>query len=134
MELIEHPFLEEVPENNYHVISKRIITLIKYDLFNFQLSLEVKALLKEMGKIDPVNRSPEINIMGRFLRKSTDEEMELLYEEDLAAMQRISEKEILYMLERHLEHGQCYSYIGDILLFLNPNEKQDIFGDQVRTL
>lgn len=57
--------------------------------------------------------------------------METMYEEDLAAMQKISEKEILYLLERHLENGQCYSFIGDVLLFLNPNETLNIYGEEV---
>lgn len=84
--------------------------------------------------MNDVKSLPEVNVIGRFLKKSIDDCMEAMYEEDLAALQKINEKEILYLLERHFERGQCYSFIGDVLLFLNPNEKMNIFGDDVSKL
>lgn len=87
-----------------------------------------------MGKIDHIKKSPDVNVIGKFLKKSIDGCMETLYDDDLAAIQRIDEKEIVYILERHLENGQCYSYIGDILLFLNPNENINIYGEEVNSV
>ncbi|KAJ8954445.1 hypothetical protein NQ318_011121 [Aromia moschata] len=52
MEIIEHPFLESVPENNYH------------------LTLEIKSLLSDMVKTDPSERHPEMVVSGRFVKKS----------------------------------------------------------------
>lgn len=81
--------------------------------------------------MNEVKRSPEVNVIGRFLKRSIEDSMEAMYEEDLAGLQKINEKEILYVLERHFERGQCYSFIGDVLLFVNPNEKMNIYGDEV---
>lgn len=88
-------------------------------------------MLKEVARQQNTKKPSEVNIIGKFLKKSIDGCMETLYEDDLAAIQKIDEKEILYLLERHLENGQCYSFIGDILLFLNPNEKLNIYGHEV---
>ncbi|XP_074025631.1 STKc_myosinIII_N_like and MYSc_Myo21 domain-containing protein ninaC isoform X2 [Leptinotarsa decemlineata] len=110
MEIIEHPFLEQIPENNYH------------------LSLEMKSLVSDMGKTYPSERNPEMNVHGKLLKKGIDFDMVPMYEEDLAALDNINERDILDLLQRRFEMGQCYSFIGDILLSLNPNEKINMFG------
>lgn len=84
--------------------------------------------------MDVSKRCKEINVIGSFLKKRIDGCMDPMYEEDLAAIQKINEKEILYLLERHLEDGEPYSLIGDVLLFLNPNEELNFYGDEVNLI
>ncbi|KAG5898728.1 hypothetical protein JTB14_020922 [Gonioctena quinquepunctata] len=112
MEIIEHPFLEQVPENNYH------------------LSLEIKSLLYDVRKIYPSERSPEMNVNGKLLKKRINESMVPMYDEDLAALTPITEREVLDLLEKRFEMGQFYSSIGDILLSLNPNEMLNLYGKE----
>ena len=52
--------------------------------------------------------------------------------EDLAALEVLTEDAILDELHERLRQGYFHSFIGDILLILNPNEKQDIYGSDVR--
>lgn len=52
--------------------------------------------------------------------------------EDLAALETLTEDAILDELHERLRQGYYHSFIGDILLILNPNEKQDIYGSDVR--
>lgn len=51
--------------------------------------------------------------------------------EDLAALEEITEDTIVNELfERHMS-GSHYTFIGDVLLFLNPNEELNIYGPEV---
>lgn len=51
--------------------------------------------------------------------------------EDLAALKEVSEESILTELQnRHLD-GQSYTFIGDVLLYLNPNQDEAIYEKKV---
>lgn len=54
--------------------------------------------------------------------------------EDLAALDIITEDIILNELRERLERGEYHTFIGDILLVLNPNEEHDIYGDHVSSM
>lgn len=51
--------------------------------------------------------------------------------EDLAALDILNEDVILDELHEKLRRGEYHTFIGDILLILNPNEKHDIYGVHV---
>lgn len=53
--------------------------------------------------------------------------------EDLAAIESISEDTIMQQLESRYRKGQYYTYVGEILMFLNPNKPLNIYGFQVGT-
>lgn len=67
------------------------------------------------------------------LKKGIDGDLEPMYEEDLASLPTLTENKVLTLLERRLEMGECYSFIGDVLLYLNPNERRDVYGKEVST-
>ncbi|KAJ8975529.1 hypothetical protein NQ317_012039, partial [Molorchus minor] len=67
-----------------------------------KLSTEIKSLLLDVGKIAPSDRHTEINIYGRFLKKSTSENVEPMIEEDLAALPSVTESGILALLEKRI--------------------------------
>ncbi|CAG9859253.1 unnamed protein product [Phyllotreta striolata] len=112
MELIEHPFLSEIPDNNYH------------------LTIELKSLINDLCVGKPGSRKPDVVVHGKFLKRDIDGDMEPIYEEDLAAIHPVTERDILEILERRMETGEIYVYIGDILLSLNPNERKSIYGNE----
>lgn len=58
---------------------------------------------------------------------------EEMHTEDLAALEDVTEDTVLYELQERNKKGQNYTFIGDILLFLNPNVEQDIYGLEVST-
>ncbi|KAJ8920812.1 hypothetical protein NQ315_004953 [Exocentrus adspersus] len=109
MEVIDHPFLGQIPENNYH------------------LSLEIKSLLADVDKLD-LCRPTEVIVNENCIKKGVDGDLEPMYEEDLAVLPAPTENNVLFLLEKRLEMGECYSFIGDILLYLNPNEARDNYG------
>lgn len=57
-----------------------------------------------------------------------------MFMEDLAALETLTEDAILDELHERLRQGYYHSFIGDILLILNPNEQQDIYGSDVRII
>lgn len=52
--------------------------------------------------------------------------------EDLAALENLTEETILDELHERLKQGSFQTFVGDILLVLNPNEEHDIYGAHVR--
>ena len=54
-----------------------------------------------------------------------------MYFEDLASMRNVGEKHILEELYNRFKEGFYQTFIGDILLVLNPNEAQNIYGGKV---
>lgn len=86
---------------------------------------------KEINKSDPLNKTPEVNVLDKLLKRSIDGNLEIMYEEDLAALRSINENNVLELLEYRMASDKCYTFVGDILLFLNPNEKPKIFGKEV---
>ncbi|CAH0556906.1 unnamed protein product [Brassicogethes aeneus] len=109
MEVIEHPFLEEIPDNCFH------------------LSLELKSIIKDIGMTSN-NDTQDYNILGDKLKRSIDDPLENMEVEDLAALDKINESVILDQLEARMRKGQVHTFIGDVLLIINPNEKYDIYG------
>jgi myosin III len=57
-----------------------------------------------------------------------------MYLEDLAALENLTEDIVIEQLQQRLKKGGCYSYLGDVLLFVNPNEQLNIYNDEVRKL
>lgn len=54
-----------------------------------------------------------------------------MYLEDLAGLEHINEDNIVQQLDARFKKDQCYTFVGDVLLFLNPNQTLDIYGYQV---
>ena len=54
--------------------------------------------------------------------------------EDLAALDTINDDTIVHELETRYKNKQYYTFVGDVLLFLNPNKKLDIYGFSVNTI
>lgn len=51
--------------------------------------------------------------------------------EDLAALDNVDEDRLIEEIKARYMNGNFYSFIGDILLVLNPNETSDIYDERV---
>lgn len=51
--------------------------------------------------------------------------------EDLSALDNLTEDNILNELHERLRLGFFHTFVGDILLILNPNEEQSIYEANV---
>lgn len=54
-----------------------------------------------------------------------------MFTEDLAALDILTEDMILDELCGRLQRGEYHTFIGDVLLILNPNEQHDIYDAHV---
>ncbi|GAB0088953.1 Neither inactivation nor afterpotential protein C [Sergentomyia squamirostris] len=103
VEIMEHPFFTELPENDYH------------------LSQELKVLLESVQPIARVESPQEISIFNKCMKKYGVKPVKM-YVEDLAAMERITEESILNEINCRLMEGYSYTFVGDVLLSLNSND------------
>ncbi|XP_026667369.1 neither inactivation nor afterpotential protein C isoform X6 [Ceratina calcarata] len=114
-EIAEHPFLADIPENDY-VMTK-----------------EIKVLMMDACGKSKYEPRPEVIVRKGFLKTHQTDPMEPMFMEDLAALEILTEDAILDELHERLRQGYYHSFIGDILLILNPNENQDIYGSDYHT-
>lgn len=99
-----------------------------------QLNLELKVLCEQYSNIGKEGRIPEAIINSNLLKKGEDGKLEQMQVEDLATLSELTEESVLQELSNRLGLGQFCTYIGDVLLVLNPNEQQDIYGEEVNNL
>ncbi|XP_059471751.1 neither inactivation nor afterpotential protein C isoform X2 [Neocloeon triangulifer] len=114
IELVEHPFLTELPDNTSH------------------LSSEIKSLLDGVTHVKKERRQ-EVVVRGNFLKSDQNSDPEVMYLEDLAALDNLTEDLVIEQLQNRLKKGSCYSFLGDVLLFLNPNETLNIYSDEIQS-
>lgn len=75
----------------------------------------------------------EVAICKGYL-KMYEQSPEKMYVEDLAAIERLSEDSILDEIRNRLKSGDSYSFIGDVLLSVNPNETVPDYNRNVNIL
>ncbi|XP_071448821.1 neither inactivation nor afterpotential protein C isoform X2 [Hetaerina americana] len=115
VEVMEHPFLTSLPENE------------------FLLQQDLKTLVADLKGVGKPFRKPEVAVRRGCLQSEQGTSPEPMFTEDLAALDVISEDLVLDQLHQRLRRGLCHTFIGDVLLFLNPNEQQNIYGEQHQT-
>ncbi|XP_076177941.1 STKc_myosinIII_N_like and MYSc_Myo21 domain-containing protein ninaC [Ptiloglossa arizonensis] len=114
-EIVEHPFLTELPDND------------------FLLAKEIKVLMMDACPKGKIDRKAEVMVRKNFLKTHKTDPMEPMFMEDVAALETLTEDAILDELNERLLQGYYHSFVGDILLILNPNEQQDIYGVDYHT-
>ncbi|XP_030383362.1 neither inactivation nor afterpotential protein C [Scaptodrosophila lebanonensis] len=111
VEMVEHPFLTELIENEDEM---------KSDLSEMlELSRDVKSLYKE----------PEVFVDRGYIKRF-EEKPERMYPEDLAALENPVDETILDSLRNRMALGGSYSFIGDILLSLNSNDLSEEYTEE----
>ncbi|KAM3962727.1 STKc_myosinIII_N_like and MYSc_Myo21 domain-containing protein ninaC [Aphomia sociella] len=111
IELVEHPFIQSVPESDYH------------------LSTELKILAMDLKQALAPNKTPERIIKNSYLITEGSREPEVMQVEDLAALEVLTEDNILAEIQTKLAKGSFTSFVGDVLLILNPNKYEDIYNE-----
>ncbi|XP_076635717.1 STKc_myosinIII_N_like and MYSc_Myo21 domain-containing protein ninaC isoform X3 [Colletes latitarsis] len=114
-EIFEHPFLSELPDNE------------------FLLAKEIKVLMMDACPKGKQDRRAEVIVRKNFLKVHQTDPLEPMFMEDVAALETLTEDTILDELHERLRQGYYHSFVGDILLVLNPNEQQDIYGCDFHT-
>lgn len=86
-----------------------------------------------MKNVSLTDKLPERMIKNGLLTVQGVSEPETMQVEDLAALEKLTEDSILTELQTKLAKGFFMSFIGDVLLILNPNTNDDIYNESVST-
>ncbi|XP_058452551.1 neither inactivation nor afterpotential protein C [Malaya genurostris] len=103
MEIIEHPFLTGLPENDYHI------------------SQELKMLADSVTHVK-LPAKDDVKVVKDALKKP-DNRTEKMHVEDLAALESLTEDTILEELIQRYKNANNYTFVGDVLISMNPNEE-----------
>jgi len=69
-----------------------------------------------------------------MLQVNQKEAAKPMHLEDLAALKEVSEDTVLDELQnRHLD-GLSYTFVGDVLLYMNPNRDEPLYEKKVITI
>lgn len=60
-----------------------------------------------------------------------DNKMEKMYVEDLAALEPLSDDGLMEELKNRLKIGASYTFVGDVLVSMNPNKQCPIYDRKV---
>lgn len=71
------------------------------------------------------------SIICNGIIKTHDNKIEKLFVEDLAALERLSDEVILEEIRNRFKIGASYSFVGDVLLTLNPNKELPSYDRKV---
>ncbi|XP_050729022.1 myosin-IIIb-like isoform X4 [Eriocheir sinensis] len=112
-ELLQHPFIKAVPHNPEEV--RRELVLLQNDL-------------RKRNQL--VQKEPETTIKGGALKADRRTKRTLVWMDDLACLERLTEEVIVDHLERRYQTDQIYTYMGDILIAVNPFKELGVYGDQ----
>ncbi|XP_055589092.1 neither inactivation nor afterpotential protein C-like [Uranotaenia lowii] len=112
MEIAEHPFLTQLPENDYHI------------------SQELRMLAESIVDVHIVPKD-EIKLYKGAL-KMAENRTEKMHVEDLAALEVLSEETILDELIQRFKNGSTYTFVGDVLVSMNPNQPEPDYVRGVR--
>lgn len=96
------------------------------------MCLELKILASSLKDQElSEEKTPERIIKNGLLVTQGTQVPETMQVEDLAALETLTEEAVLNELQIKLSKGSFTSFIGDILLILNPNTMGDIYDETV---
>lgn len=96
-----------------------------------QFSQELKALRSTIPFREQGENTKETVIISNSLLKMNVLNRENMNVEDLAALETINEEIIIKELKERLIKGHFHTFVGDVLVILNPNEQKDIYDEKV---
>lgn len=100
-----------------------------YFSFFPQLSQEIKLLMNDIDSINFPSQSEAIVCNG-FIQ-THDNKLEKMFVEDLAAVEPLSDDTLLEVIRNRSKTGSNYSFIGDVLLSMNPNKICPTYDNKV---
>lgn len=85
----------------------------------------------EVKDFEAPSKTPERIIKNGLLMTEGCPAAETMQVEDLAALEELTEEKILSELQTKLAKDAFTSFVGEVLLILNPNTNDDIYSEAV---
>lgn len=91
----------------------------------------MKTLALEYSDFGKQERQQESALLNANTLKTLGLPAQHLLVEDLAALDNLSDNHVLDELKQRFENKDFQTYVGDILITINPYENCDIYGEKV---
>ncbi|XP_063238781.1 myosin-IIIb-like [Bacillus rossius redtenbacheri] len=111
-ELLEHPLLRHGA-----VVAEKVRS-------------ELRAEICRQRAEGRTHRQPEVTTKHGKLKSDRKSKPQRMYMDDLAALDILTEDAIVEQLQRRFEQKQIYTYIGDILVAVNPFTDLGLYTDE----
>ncbi|XP_018026744.1 myosin-IIIb [Hyalella azteca] len=112
-ELLMHPFLKSIPSNPEDVRQELV-----------QLSDD----LRKRNQL--VKKDPETTIKGGAIKADRRTKRTPLWMDDLASLEKLTPDSIVEHIQRRYGNDIIYTYMGDILIAVNPFKYMPIYGER----
>ncbi|KAI9561650.1 hypothetical protein GHT06_012610 [Daphnia sinensis] len=106
MELMDHPFIQEIPEDTG------------------MLQNQLKVLITKHASSVDLERPHEVIAKNGKLKMEPDGPFKKIYPDDLASLENVDEEKVLLTLGNRFSRGQFQTYAGTALLIINPLAEQ----------
>lgn len=113
VELMAHPFIAQVPKDPEEIRE------------------ELVRILRVQQKLGYGKRLPEVTTKHGQLKTDRKSRPQPILVDDLSALETLTEDVIVDQLYQRYIRSQIYTYIGDILLAMNPFEKLPIYTEVI---
>ncbi|XP_078391711.1 myosin-IIIa [Cetorhinus maximus] len=111
-DLLEHPFIKQI-QGKEKALQKQLMELID--------------LHQQMGAIEKT-RHERIHTKGQHMKSNTISSEDNI--DDLATLEVLDENTVTERLQKRYNEQQIYTYVGDILIAVNPFQKLDIYSSE----
>ncbi|XP_036367897.1 myosin-IIIb-like isoform X6 [Octopus sinensis] len=108
-ELFDHPFFKQIPDD---------VSLLKQKLTNM------------VHQMNPVIHTPDVTTKHGQLKSKRASKRPVNVPDDLATLETLDPDVITRQLEERYKHSIIYTYIGDILLAVNPFRPLNIYSEK----
>ncbi|XP_076374166.1 myosin-IIIb-like isoform X1 [Tachypleus tridentatus] len=112
-ELLRHPFIEQVPVKPT------------------EIQLQLKEIMCKQKELGYCKRPPEVTTKHGQLKTDRKSRPQPIMMDDLAGLENLTEDIIVEQLAKRYGQNQIYTYIGDILLAVNPFQDVPLYTDKI---
>ncbi|XP_032871794.1 myosin-IIIa isoform X3 [Amblyraja radiata] len=112
-ELLEHPFIRQI-QGKEKALQKQLMELID--------------IHQQMGTIEKTRHERIHTKKDQYLTDSTMSNLDNI--DDLATFEALDENTVTEQLQKRYSMKQIYTYVGDILIAVNPFQKLDIYSSE----
>ncbi|XP_023219346.1 neither inactivation nor afterpotential protein C-like [Centruroides sculpturatus] len=113
IELLDHPFITQLPKNDSHIAT------------------ELKILCEVHKDEEMLYKADHIIVIGDKLRTDSQKDLQVYLPDDVVSLDNINQASVLELLKNRFLKDQIYTYIGEMLIFVNPYKMNEIYDDEI---
>ena len=103
---------------------------MKLSFLALQLKHTLKHIVAKVRQKAYTKKAPDPTSKHGKLKTDRKSRHQAMLVEDLATLENLNEGIIVDQLNKRFNLGQIYTYIGDILIAVNPFKSLDLYGEQ----